>query len=84
MLYRALDLAVDGYLDVVEAIGIDIDEIEEQVFGDAGGEHSERILGEPGDAERRDVAVDPGPVMVGVVAQVIGVRSVGHQEPFGV
>ncbi|RYV51855.1 magnesium and cobalt transport protein CorA [Pengzhenrongella frigida] len=43
VLYRALDLAVDGYLDVVEAIGIDIDEIEEQVFGDAGGEHSERI-----------------------------------------
>lgn len=43
VLYRALDLAVDGYLEVVEAIGIDIDEIEEQVFGGDGGEHSERI-----------------------------------------
>ena len=43
VLYRALDLAVDGYLEVVEAIGVDIDEIEEQVFGGGGGEHSERI-----------------------------------------
>ncbi|MGV8966975.1 MAG: magnesium and cobalt transport protein CorA [Cellulomonas sp.] len=43
VLYRALDLAVDGYLDVVEAIGVDIDEIEAQVFGGDGGEHSERI-----------------------------------------
>lgn len=43
VLYRALDLAVDGYLEVVEAIGVDIDEIEDQVFGGEGGEHAERI-----------------------------------------
>ena len=43
VLYRALDRAVDGYLEVVEAIGVDIDEIEEQVFGGQRGEHAERI-----------------------------------------
>ena len=43
VLYRALDHAVDGYLEVVEAIGVDIDEIEDQVFGGEGGEHAERI-----------------------------------------
>lgn len=43
VLYRALDHAVDGYLAVVEAIGDDVDEIEEQVFGGARGEHAERI-----------------------------------------
>jgi len=43
VLYRALDLAVDGYLEVVEAIGADIDEIEDQVFGGERGEHAERI-----------------------------------------
>ncbi|QTE29537.1 magnesium/cobalt transporter CorA [Pengzhenrongella sicca] len=43
VLYRALDHAVDSYLEVVEAIGVDIDEIEEQVFGGESGEHAERI-----------------------------------------
>jgi len=43
VLYRALDLVVDDYLAVVEAIGVDIDEIEEQVFGGVAGEHAERI-----------------------------------------
>jgi len=43
VLYRALDHAVDSYLEVVEAIGVDIDEIEEQVFGGEAGEHAERI-----------------------------------------
>ena len=43
VLYRALDLVVDQYLAVVEAIGLDVDEIEEQVFGGERGEHAERI-----------------------------------------
>jgi magnesium transporter len=43
VLYRALDLVVDQYLVVVEAIGVDVDEIEEQVFGGSPGEHAERI-----------------------------------------
>jgi magnesium transporter len=43
VLYRALDLVVDGYQDVIDAIGIDIDEIETQVFGGDSAEHAERI-----------------------------------------
>jgi magnesium transporter len=43
VLYRALDLVVDDYLDVVDAIEVDVDEIEEQVFGGVPGEHAERI-----------------------------------------
>jgi magnesium transporter len=43
VLYRVLDLVVDQYLAVVEAIGVDVDEIEEQVFGGERGEHAERI-----------------------------------------
>ncbi|HEY8717161.1 magnesium/cobalt transporter CorA [Pengzhenrongella sp.] len=43
VLYRALDHVVDGYLEVVEAIGVDIDQIEDQVFGVEDGEHGERI-----------------------------------------
>ena len=36
-------------------------------------ELAERVLGEPGDAERRLVALDPGPVVLGVVQQIVGV-----------
>ncbi len=43
VLYRALDLVVDDYLDVVDSIEVDIDDIEEQVFGGAPGDHAERI-----------------------------------------
>jgi len=43
VLYRALDLVVDQYLAVVEAIGVDVDDIEEQVFGGNPGDHAERI-----------------------------------------
>jgi magnesium transporter len=43
VLHRVLDLVVDDYLDVVDAIEVDVDEIEEQVFSGAGGEHSKRI-----------------------------------------
>ena len=43
VLHRVLDLVVDDYLDVVDAIEVDVDEIEEQVFGGVAGEHAERI-----------------------------------------
>ncbi|NMR21244.1 magnesium/cobalt transporter CorA [Cellulomonas fimi] len=43
VVYRSLDLVVDGYLEVVDAIEDDVDEIEEQVFGGARGDHAERI-----------------------------------------
>jgi magnesium transporter len=43
VLYRILDMAVDEYQDVIDDIGIDIDEIETQVFGGEHGDHSERI-----------------------------------------
>src|SRR3712207_8343037 len=39
----ALDLVVDQYLLIVEAIGVDVDDIEEQVFGGSPGEHAQRI-----------------------------------------
>lgn len=43
VLHEITDLTVDGYLATVGAITIDIDQIEEQVFGGDGGDHSERI-----------------------------------------
>ena len=43
VLHRVLDLVVDDYLDVVDAIEVDVDEIEGQVFSGLGGEHAERI-----------------------------------------
>ena len=44
VLYRTADLVVDGYEEAIEYINDDVDEIETQVFGSAGGEdHSERI-----------------------------------------
>ncbi len=43
VLHRVIDLVVDDYLDVVDAIEVDVDEIEEQVFSGPGGEHSKRI-----------------------------------------
>jgi magnesium transporter len=43
VLYRTLDAAVDDYLEVIDAIGIDIDEIEAEVFSGDAGEHAERI-----------------------------------------
>jgi magnesium transporter len=43
VLYRCLDLVVDEYLAVVVAMGDDVDEIEERVFGGVPGEHAERI-----------------------------------------
>ena len=38
------------------------------------------VLGVPGDPERRDVAVDAGPVVLGVVAEVVGVARVRHVQ----
>lgn len=43
VLYRAADLVVDQYESVLEAIGADVDEIEEQVFGTGEGDHAQRI-----------------------------------------
>jgi magnesium transporter len=43
VLHRVLDLVVDDYLDVVDAIEVDVDEIEAQVFSGLGGEHAKRI-----------------------------------------
>jgi magnesium transporter len=43
VLHRVLDLVVDDYLDVVDAIEVDVDEIEAQVFSGTGGERAERI-----------------------------------------
>ena len=43
VLYRCLDLVVDEYLSIVESIGVDVDEIEGQVFGGEPGEHAQRI-----------------------------------------
>ena len=36
-------------------------------------ELAERVRGEPGDPERRLVAVDPRPVVLAVVAQIVGI-----------
>jgi magnesium transporter len=43
VLHRVLDLVVDDYLDVVDAIEVDVDEIEAQVFSGVAGEHAQRI-----------------------------------------
>ena len=39
-------------------------------------ELAERVLGVPGDPEHRLLAVDPGPVVLGVVAEVVGIALV--------
>nr|WP_205708799.1 magnesium and cobalt transport protein CorA [Kineococcus siccus] len=43
VLYRLLDHVVDGYTEVVDAIAVDIEEIEEQVFSGGEADHAERI-----------------------------------------
>ena len=44
VLHAILDRAVDQYLEVTAAIDVDLDEIEDQVFGDEpGSDHAERI-----------------------------------------
>lgn len=43
VLHKLLDLTVDQYLEALPAIEVDIDEIEEQVFGGDSSDHSERI-----------------------------------------
>ncbi|WP_432509253.1 magnesium and cobalt transport protein CorA [Kineococcus auxinigenes] len=43
VLYRLLDRVVDGYGDAVEAIAIDVEEIEGKVFDGGEDDHSERI-----------------------------------------
>jgi len=44
VLHAILDKSVDQYLEVTAAIDIDLDEIEDQVFGDdPGSDHAERI-----------------------------------------
>ncbi|WP_432485438.1 magnesium and cobalt transport protein CorA [Kineococcus esterisolvens] len=43
VLYRLLDRVVDGYSDVVQAIAVDVEEIEEKVFSGGEDDHSERI-----------------------------------------
>ncbi len=44
VLHGIMDKAVDQYLDVTAAIEMDIDEIEDQVFGESpGNDHAERI-----------------------------------------
>ncbi|MCV2392813.1 magnesium and cobalt transport protein CorA [Actinotalea sp. M2MS4P-6] len=43
VLYRASDLAVDDYEDVVAELDIDVDQIEDEVFGPDEDDHSQRI-----------------------------------------
>jgi magnesium transporter len=43
VVYQLLDRVVDGYLDAVDGIAADIEDIEEQVFGGADDGHAERI-----------------------------------------
>jgi magnesium transporter len=43
VLHRLLDRVVDGYLEAVDGIAIDIEDIEERVFSGADDEHAERI-----------------------------------------
>ncbi|WP_328293565.1 magnesium and cobalt transport protein CorA [Kineococcus sp. NBC_00420] len=43
VLYRLVDRVVDGYLDAVDGIAVDVEDIEERVFGGADDEHAERI-----------------------------------------
>lgn len=43
VLYRLLDHVVDGYGDAVEAIAVDVEDIEEQVFSGDQEDHAERI-----------------------------------------
>ncbi|GIG29740.1 magnesium and cobalt transport protein CorA [Cellulomonas marina] len=43
VLYRVADRIVDGYEDVVAALEVDVDEIEEAVFGPDGEDRSARI-----------------------------------------
>ncbi len=43
VLHELLDRTVDQYLEVIEAIEVDVDEIEELVFGGDEADHSKRI-----------------------------------------
>jgi magnesium transporter len=43
VLYRTADLVVDGYAQVIEAVGEDIDDIESRVFSGDRTDHAERI-----------------------------------------
>ena len=43
VLYRLLDIVVDGYGDVAGEIDVDVSDIEVQVFGGDPGDHSERV-----------------------------------------
>ena len=43
VLYRTADRVVDVYEDVAECIGVDVEEIEEQVFGGDDHDHAQRI-----------------------------------------
>jgi magnesium transporter len=43
VLYRLLDIVVDGYGEVAREIDVDVSDIEVQVFGGDPGDHSERV-----------------------------------------
>ena len=43
VLYRAADLIVDEYEQVAESIGVDVDEIETEVFSGDNSDHAQRI-----------------------------------------
>ena len=43
VLYRLLDIVVDGYTDVAREIDVDVSDIEVQVFGGDPSDHSERV-----------------------------------------
>jgi magnesium transporter len=43
VLHRLVDRVVDGYLDAVDGIAMDVEDIEERVFAGADDEHAERI-----------------------------------------
>jgi magnesium transporter len=43
VLYRLLDIVVDGYAEVAQEIDVDVSDIEVQVFGGDPSDHSERV-----------------------------------------
>ncbi|QHT57417.1 magnesium and cobalt transport protein CorA [Cellulomonas sp. H30R-01] len=76
VLHRLLDLTVDQYLEVARAVDVDLDEIEDQVFGSVPGEdHAERIYRLKSEVQQFRRAVVPlvGPVHRLASGQVPGI-----------
>ncbi|AEE47849.1 magnesium and cobalt transport protein CorA [Cellulomonas fimi] len=76
VLHRLLDLTVDEYLEVTRSVDVDLDEIEDQVFGSTPGEdHAERIYRLKSEVQQFRRAVVPlvGPLHRLAAGQVPGV-----------